>query len=232
MALTTTPRPVSRQQGRKQMKTVIAGIVLLLVGVVPLTAARRVGFVAVAGSFGDETVMRTDYHPATPATSETVCEEKPSGYRTKVVCKTVSQPGTEGFNTESVARLVRQGTVTGNGYTYTVTCAANWSGSKCASLTAGSSYEVEVDNSTMWISFLNSNNRNRLTKAKYSIIGMTPNVAVKPLAATSAPQTPSAAAIVEAERAAIRMQLGLRHPLDTPPAPANSATPETTAVLP
>jgi hypothetical protein len=214
---------------------VIAGLVLLLTGVVPLTAAKRVSFIVVAGTFGDETVMRTDYHPATPATSETVCEEKQSGYRTtKLVCKTVSQPGTEAFNTESVARVVKQGIVTGNGHTYTVTCAANWSGSKCASLIAGSSYEAEVDNSTIWISFLNFKNGNRLTKAKYSIIGMRPNVVATPpvLVAPTPLQTPSPAAIVEAERAAIRRRLGLRHPLDTTATPTDSHSPETPAEVP
>lgn len=154
----------------------------LLVAFVVLEASAKVKFNVVAEPFTQQSVMGTDYHPAISGTSKTVCKTSTTTCHTfygtttcdtpAQTCDTETTPGTPAFTTESVSRVEVRGSVIGNGYEYTVSCAAHWSGSNCASLIPGSSYVAEIDKNTMWIYYRSGT---KIVKAKYDIIGIEPN---------------------------------------------------------
>lgn len=182
------------------MKSIYSLLVVLVCCAGPAAAAERVKFTVVAEAFTEQSVMGSVYHSATPSKSKTVCRQPP--YSSRVECETVTEPGTSAYTTESVDHIVRSGSIVGNGHVYKVSCAANWSGSNCASLIAGSSYPAEIDNrveiDTMWISYRSGR---KLIQAKYDVTAVTAIVQASARAPVQV-QAPAGAAPVNVQHPA------------------------------
>lgn len=176
------------------MKTLLViGVLVFVAGHVSASGKTRIR-VTVTNS-GSVNRMRTEMVGQDDGTpSKTTCDSPPVTCQTfygtttcssaPVTCTTTpGRPANPGVPQQVVGRVDTTVEMDAdNGYHYTIACEANWSGSHCASFQNGSSTYADIDGSTMWVYFHDSNRNGKLVNAKYRIVSQVFTSAPAPVA--------------------------------------------------